>query len=179
MNYGDLKIGMILSNDGKYSIPLYHDSGCTDPTDHSIPPGELIGQIVELNAGSQTVTFTDPSQTHNFQGASGNITDSATIPEKVISFSLSWVLNDVRPGAGVKFKDLRANVSDAQIQDAQAVLDANNVSAGLQPYIKEVAKDIGEDVSAGLSGLGGSLWMWGLLGGGIFLLSRSKTVKNL
>ena len=180
MTLSDLKVGMILGNDGDKAIPLYHDNACTDPTGKSIAPGSLIGQIAEIIPGTQTVVFVDPSTTGNLQPASGNITDSATIPEKIMSYSLSWVLNDVRASAGVKFKDLNNNISAQDVKDAQAVLDANNQTEGLQPYIKSLAHDVGEDVAAGASGLfGSSFWIWGLAAGGLYLLSKSKTVRKL
>ena len=180
MELSDIKVGMILTDTGPGSIRLYHDNACTDPTDSYIKPGQVIGQVVEVIPGTQTVVFTDPSTTGNFQQASGPITDAATIPEKIASYSLSWLVNDARASAGVKFSDLQANVSDAQVQKAQAILDANDASGGIAPYVKKIAQGASETASAAASGLfGGGFGWWAAGLGLIWLASKSKTVKNL
>lgn len=140
MQISDLKIGMILVNTGTKAIPLYHDQQASGKVALTIKPGEVIGQIVDFGSGvgGATVTFVDHSEVGAIEVTTGPITSSGRAGEKLLSYSLSWLLDPVKVSATARFADIRANVSDDQIiEQGSAIQNAKANGVSLSNEIKK------------------------------------------
>jgi len=147
MNQADLKIGMYLKNDGKGFIPVYGNKDTTGQPFLLIHPGEMIGQIFDFGNGKDGFTIYFGSDV---------IQSKANLIERVMDYLLSWEPDFIRPRAAgvVKFSDLTADVSDAQVlMQKQAMDTAEQNGVSLSNGIKKVAKATGEIISEAGQGL--------------------------
>jgi hypothetical protein len=164
MQQRDLKIGMCLTNDGTGAIPIYDNQDGSGTPMLTIQPKQYIGQIVDFNdgQGGYIVQFT-----------SDDIQSSMSTVEKIEwYFLLKWIPKEVFAGA-VRFTDLAANVSDAQIKeqtDAVATALDNGISfEGSIVKMTNTVKAAGKDL----------LW-FGLGAFGLYLLfaDRKQVAKK-
>lgn len=146
MTAADLKIGMILTNDGKSAIPLYDTQDGTGDVILSIAPGQLIGRIVDFSTGPAGVTIAFTSQA---------IYDSGSKFEKMVDYIAELVPNfifEANPALVANAVDVLANVSAAQVAAFQTAMDTaganeasmkNAVVADLQKLGKAVESAVG------------------------------------
>lgn len=204
MQLADIRVGMVLTNDGHSPIPLYDGTAGNvgDPPILSIQPGQLIGQVTDKTVGSggAVIVFTDPHKT-NIDAASGAIEQASTISQKTIFYLKSYLpfvrSTDHSIAASASFASIQANVSDKQIADQLAAMAQDTVSADtiaaqtkqliLDPSkgVVQAATDSAADILSHAANKAGdvvtdsNLKWWALGLGALWLASKSKTVKNL
>lgn len=153
---------MYLTNEGPGTVAVYDDPAAQGTPELNIAPGQLIGQVVDIVQGTDYVYYF----------TSDAITAASGLFTKIGNWILGFIPGKpvVNVGA-VRFADINANVSQAQIDKQNSILaNAANNGATFQNSIKEAAKETGEVVS----GITGGLWPWLLLGGGLWLVSKSS-----
>lgn len=157
---GQLQKGMYLSNDGNGNIPVYDKMDSTEPM-LTITPGQMIGLITDFK--------------NNTQGAavifySDEIASSVPFGEKVLYYSnpLLWGTGYKITGI-VNFRDLQANVSDAQVEKQNAAIaNANANGTSIANDFKEVVTGVSDAITSNIP--------WGLAAGavGVYVLLNWK-----
>lgn len=167
----DIKVGMYLKNESNKGVPLYDNLDGTGDITLTVAPGELIGQVVKVSSGPNGVVYDFTSEAINahvswLKRMKQNI-KPALMPVVSPFFLLSWIANGQVPNyaCGVRFKDLQAAVSDAQVaQQATAIAQVEATGFSLKNQIKEAAGDVADVVSSAIpSGL-----IWSAVG--VFVL---------
>lgn len=166
---------MYLSCDGPGSIPVYDDKAANGNVLLTIAPGQLIGQIHNIQTGpsGSVIWFASDAITSASPWYS-KITGG--ILETVDWVNPLWWLDDTAKETqwgqygSVKFTDLEANVTDAQVAQQNAAIEATeDQGAGVKNKLSNIASKAGQTAGAAiksaLSGAteGGGGWIWGLV----------------
>jgi hypothetical protein len=169
MQPGDIKIGMYLTNEGPGKIAMYSNLDGSGSPEFYVLPGELIGQIADIRQGAGGTVY---------DFVSDKITANGSIVEKAEYYVLGWLLDPVKIAAGVRFNDIKNNVTDGQIAEqsqALAVAEANGVS--FKNIITKMAKNVGEGLTSVVTGV----IPWGLIAlfaGGWLLFTNREKISN-
>ncbi len=177
MQLSDLKIGMRFINSGPNDIPVYFSVDGTGEPILIIKPTQSIGQIVAFNG--TIILF-----------VSDEITKALPWGYKVGTFMVQWLTTYV-DAAAIRFEDFKANVSDIQVQDQQAVFDkvgkGNEGLANMVEIVGGALKDITDKAAKGVIDSGGKIideataivpWNLVLLAGGAWILWNSSNKKK-
>lgn len=166
MTANDLKVGMVLVNDGTGNVLVYDNKDASGSPMLTVAPKGYIGQIVEIDNGVDGVVV---------QFTSDDITKAMSTLEKIeYYFVLKWIPSEVFAGA-VRFADLQANVSDKQIADqVAAIKQAEDNGISFKNSIEKLAH--------GAADIVGSVIPWNLIllaGLGWLFITSDKPKKKI
>src|ERR1700722_14627403 len=151
MQVSDLKIGMYLNCDGPGSIPVYTDLRATNLL-FNVAPGQEIGQIhdIQANASGNVIIFASNSITKAYPWYEDLMGEGITILKSIVNPISFWTDDTDEFGnwgvyGVVKFTDLQASVTDAQVQQQLAYIQATaDNGASLTKSVKKVFNSTGD-----------------------------------
>lgn len=178
MQPSDLHIGMYLTNTGQQSLVLYDNLDCTGPSAGSIAPGQIIGQIADIQngVGGTTIVFTGDN-IDNLVGIWEKIKETTMNVINPISWLTYLWTNGVhgasQTGLACKFSDLQNCIDDKQVQDqANAIQIAQGNGISLTNTFKQMVREVTNTASDIIPW--GLAWKVGAAVGAVYLVTHWK-----